>query len=140
MKRSELKLMKSALLAVNPFMIPNEKGESLVFFSKREAYLFLLHMIRRGAADNYIELEYVLTKIYLKRYSEIHSLFVRYFVPLGIREYMSLELDVRKNKSFYRDFAKALHSYCDTSFDTSQFDYAFNEFVADIEKDLNQKK
>lgn len=139
MQKREYMFMKSAFDIVNPLRLANEDGWSCVFFSKREAYLHLFRFIYRNSSPVYAETEFLLTRLYGERYSKTHSIYMRYFQPLGLHCYEQLDPDIRKCKSFYRDFVRALHSYCETEFDTSQFDLAWNEFVVMVEKEIQKK-
>lgn len=143
MQKREYMFMKSALDVVNPLKLANPDGSSCVFFSKREAYLYLFRFIYSISSPVYAETEFILSRLYGLRYSLIHSIYMRHFLPLGLHEYQQLNPEIRKCKNFYRDFVRALHSYCETLFDTSQFDLAWNEFVVLIEKEIqkqNEKK
>ena len=131
--------MKSVFDVVNPLKLAIDEYTSYVFFSKREAYLHVLNFIKDNSSLTYIEVEYVITRLYGIPYSKAHSVFLHHFQPIGLHTYETLEPDIRKNKKFYRDFVRALHSYCETEFDTSQFDMSFNEFAVIVEKEIQKK-
>lgn len=131
--------MKSVFDVVNPLKLAINECQSYVFFSKREAYLHVLNFIKQNSSLTYIEVEYVITRLYGLPYSKAHSVFLRHFQPIGLHTYETLEPDIRKCKKFYRDFVRALHSYCETEFDTSQFDMAYNEFAVIVEKEIQKK-
>lgn len=133
MRKNDLKFMKSLIEQANPLKLTNEDGSSRVFMSRRENYIAALEIIYGYAAITFIDVEYVISKIYHKKWTEAHSIYMCYFKPLGIAAHTLLNDPVRDKKAFYRDFIRAMHSYCETSFDTSQFDTAFTDFLAKYE-------
>ena len=136
MRKSDLKFMTSLIEQANPLKLINEDGSSKVFYTLKEAYVYVLGQIYGWAAITFIDVEFVLSKIYKKKYSDVHSIFMSYFKPLGIDSHVQLTMQVREKKRFLRDFVRAMHSYCETTFDTNQFDAAFTEFVASLEEKL----
>lgn len=139
MTKNDIKFMRSALEVVNPLMLACSDGTSCIFFSKREAYLYVMRYLYSNSSPVYAETEFLITRLYGLKYSKTHSIYMRHFQPLGFHTYEQLDPDIRKCKKFYRDFVRALHSYCETEFDTSQFDLAFNEFVVFVEKMIQKK-
>ena len=133
MRKSDLKFLKSLIEEANPLKLTNDDGSSRVFMSRRENYIAALEIIYGYAAITFIDVEYVISKIYHKKWTEAHSIYMCYFKPLGIAPHTLLNDPVRDKKAFYRDFIRAMHSYCETSFDTSQFDMAFTDFLAKYE-------
>lgn len=133
MTKSDLKFVRSLLERANPLKLTNEDGSSCVFFSKRFAYIEVLLRIYKYAAITFLDVEYLLYRLYNKRGSTTRSMYMCYCKPLGIPEHLILNPDFSKNKAILRDLIRALHTYCGTSFDTSEFDSAFTLFIADIE-------
>lgn len=129
MRKNDLKFLQSLIESVNPLKLTNNDGTSRVFHSYSEAYQFVLEFIDQLSTYTYFDIEFILSKLYNRKYTEIHSMYMCYFKPLGIKQHHVVNPDKRELKAFYRDFMKALHSYCETMFDTSQFDMAFKLFT-----------
>lgn len=134
MRKNDLKFLQSLIEGVNPLKLSNEDGTSKIFHTYSEAYLYLLEKMDEWAVDTYFDTEFILSKLYKRKYPEIHSLYMSYCKPLGIKQHHVVRPDKREVKAFYRDFMKALHSYCETMFDTSQFDLAFNLYTEKKER------
>ena len=133
MTKSDLKFVRSLLERANPLKLMNEDGSSCVFFAKRFAYVEVLERIYAYAAITYLDVEYLLYRLYNKRGSTTKSMYMCYCKPLGIPEHVLLDPTFSKNKAILRDIVRALHAYCGTSFDTSEFDNAFTLFLAETE-------
>ena len=134
MRKNDLKFLQSLIESVNPLKLSNEDGSSKVFHSYSAVYQFVLESMEEWAVAPYFDIEFILSKMYNRKYTVIHSMYMCYFKPLGIKEHHVVGPDKRALKSFYRDFMRALHSYCETMFDTSQFDMAFNSFMEKKER------
>lgn len=133
MRKNERTFLKSLIEKVNPLMFKNPDGTSFIYQSRRDVYKYVLWFLHTNSAINYIDVTFILFRLYNKRPRDIAYIISRYFKPLDIKEHVILESDFVKNKGFYRDFIRALHAMCDTSFDVSQFDIAFNEFNSELE-------
>ena len=126
--------MASLIEQANPLKLINEDGTSKVFYTLKDAYVYVLGQIYALAAITFIDVEFVLSKIYKKKYADVHSIYMLYFKPLGINSHVQLTTELREKKSFLRNFVRAMHSYCETTFDTNQFDAAFTVFVTLLEE------
>lgn len=140
--------MSSLIEQANPLKLKNEDGTSKVYHSLKFAYYDVLGWIYALSAITFIDVEYVISRIYQLKYSETHHAYLTYFRPLGIETHVALATQVREKKQFYRNFIRAMHNYCGTHFDTYQFDAAFMEFSAALEakpiilstKELEEKR
>ena len=130
MRKSDLKFVASLIEQANPLKLRNSDNTSRCFYSLRDAYYFVLEEIEKYSADIYIDVEYVISKLYnMSRHSEVHHVYLAYYKPLGIMDAEKLDPEYKNNKSFYRKFIRALHSYTNTSYDEGLFELAYIEFV-----------
>lgn len=133
MTKSDLKFVRSLIERANPLKLLNEDGTSCVFFAKRFAYVEVLTRIYQYAAITYLDVEYLLFRLYNKKGTATRSMYLCYCKPLGVPEHIMLDPEISKNKAVLRDLVRALHAICGTSFDTGDFDNAFTLFMAERE-------
>ena len=133
MTKNDLKFVRSLIERANPLKLTNEDGSSCVFFSKRFAYVEVLTRIFEYAAITYLDVEYLLFRLYKRKATATRSMYLCYCKPLGIPEHIMLDPDFSKNKAVFRDLIRALHAICGTSFDTADYDNAFVLFLAERE-------
>ena len=133
MTKSDLKFVRSLIERANPLKLLNEDGSSCVFFSHRSAYVEVLARVYQYAAITYLDVEYLLFRLYNKKGTATRSMYLCYCKPLGVPEHIMLDPDFSKNKATLRNLVRALHAICGTSFDTGEFDNAFTLFMAEFE-------
>lgn len=134
MKKNDLTLVKTLIEQVNPLKLMSEDTVSRVFTSKRECYVETMKLIHSNSANGYHDIEWIISRLYhLRRACTIHSVYMCFFKPLGIKPRDVISDNDRERKEFYRKFIKAMHSYCETEFDTYQFDMAYLEFKTYLE-------
>lgn len=133
MRRNDLIFAKSLIAMVNPLKLLNEDASSRVFTSNRECYVAAMKQIESLSARGYYDIKYIINRLYKLRGKTSHSVYMCYFKPLGIDPNVVIGRIDRERKEFFRKFIRAMHSYCETSFDTYQFDQAYVEFVSYIE-------
>lgn len=133
MRKNEIAFVKSLIEKVNPFKLKNPDGTSFIYQTRREAYLYVIGFVQSNSAMGYLDVAYVIYRLYDSTPRELALDIAKYFQPLGIKVHEVLDPDFAKNKGFYRNFIRALHSMCDTTFDVSQFDTAFDEYRNQLE-------
>ena len=133
MRKNEITFVKSLIEKVNPFKLKNPDGTSFIHQTRREAYLYVLEFVQSNSAMGYLDVAYVLYRLYDSTPRQFAYVIAKYFQPLGIKEHEVLNSDFAKNKGFYRNFIKGLHVMCETTFDVSQFDAAFDEYRNQLE-------
>ena len=133
MRKNEIAFVKSLIEKVNPFKLKNPDGTSFIQQTRREAYLYVLGFVQSNSAMGYLDVAYVLYRLYDSTPRQFAYVIAKFFQPLGIKEHEVLDPDFANNKGFYRNFIKGLHAMCDTTFDVSQFDAAFDEYRNQLE-------
>ena len=133
MRKNDLIFLKSLIEKVNPLKFRNPDGTSFIYYTRKEVYLYVLCFLHENCLSGFVDINFMLYRLYNLKPRESYLLINRFFAPMGIQEHTVLDPDFVKNKSFYRNFVRALHAMCDTTFDISQFDSAFDEFNNQLE-------
>lgn len=134
MKRKDREIFyKSLIEMVNPLCLRNDDMTSRVFFSRQELYLHIMEYIHSMSTPGYVDVAFIVSEIYDTNFNDVNSILLKHFAPLGIPQILLVDTEDPKSKVHYRNFIRALHSYCDTGFDVSAFDRAFVLFMGNIE-------
>ena len=149
MRKNDLIFVRSLIEKVNPLKLMSEDTSSRVFTSKRECYVETMKLIEEHSAKGYHDIEFIIAQIYhLRRVCTAHSVYMCFFKPLGVGSIVVLTGNERERKEFFRNFIRAMHSYCETDFDTYQFDLAYTEYKSFVEgkpvikstKEINEER
>ena len=123
---------------VNPFYLrmPNVASEYAVFNQPMDAYYHILTEFFRNCPKGYIELQYILVKIYpFKKLIEIKRMAAE-MVKLKVPEVIVLDYESKTSRIYFEGFFTALHSLCGTEMNHDAFKRAmdYTKHMVDILK------
>lgn len=129
-KQNVTKTVKDKLfMRVNPFGLMNGAGEPRVFMQPFEIYYFVMCFINHNCPDGYMELLYILSKLYpnltlkeLKFLSQ--SMHTNGFPDIVFTETWTSA----KGKAYLDMFFGCLHIVCETKMNVDAFKYAYDLF------------
>lgn len=108
---------------VNPFYQRqrNNLDEYMLYNQTKEAYYNIMTLFFVNCPQGYIELPYILSKIYPeKKFSEIRVMAVD-MKNHGVDWISVIVYDSKEGELFFESFFLALHTLCDTTMDRQAF-------------------
>lgn len=139
MKKLNDKSVAKMFTTVNPFLLrqQNNPDEYCIFNRPVDCYYHVLVTFFRNCSKGYIELPYILWKIYpTKRKNEIKEL-VEAMEKLGVPYVSVLSYDTKRATIYFEQFFTALHSVCDTEMNHEAFKQAltYSKHLTDVLKE-----
>lgn len=113
----------SVMSKVNPFYQRqrNNLDEYVLYNQTKEAYYNIMTLFFVNCPQGYIELPYILSKIYPeKKFSEIRVMAVD-MKNHGVDWVSLIVYDSKEGELFFETFFLALHTLCDTTMDRQAF-------------------
>lgn len=113
----------SVMSKVNPFYQRqrNNLDEYMLYNQTKEAYYNIMTLFFVNCPQGYIELPYILSKIYPeKKFSEIRVMAVD-MKNHGVDWVSLIVYDSKEGELFFETFFLALHTLCDTTMDRQAF-------------------
>lgn len=113
----------SVMSKVNPFYQRqrNNPEEYMLYAQTKEAYYNIMTTFFVNCPQGYIELPYILSKIYPeKKFSEIRVMAVE-MRNYGVHWVSVIVYNSKEGELFFESFFLALHTLCDTKFDKQAF-------------------
>lgn len=125
--------------SVNPFFLrnPNNPEEYCVFNRLVDCYYFVLLTFFKNCPKGYIELPYIIWKIYpMKKKNEIR-LIVNAMTTLKVEYIVCLNYDSKEANIYFENFFTALHSVCGTEMNHEAFKQAlgYSKHLTDVLKE-----
>lgn len=125
---SKIKYFKKCYVAsvmskVNPFYQRqrNNPNEYMLYSQTKDAYYNIMTLFFVNCPQGYIELPYILSKIYPeKKFSEIRVMSVD-MKNHGVDWVSVIVYDSKEGELFFETFFLALHTLCDTTMDRQAF-------------------
>ena len=130
--------VKSVMSKVNPFYqhIPTSPEEYMLYNKVTEAYYNIIFTFIKNCPQGYIELPYILSKIYPeKKLLEIRNM-TKDMNDLGVPSVKLVKYMGKDGAQFFEAFFTALHSLCDTTMDHQAFKEALG-YAKHLEDVLN---
>lgn len=113
----------SVMSKVNPFYQRqrNNPNEYMLYSQTKDAYYNIMTLFFVNCPQGYIELPYILSKIYPeKKFSEIRVMAVD-MKNHGVDWISVIVYDSKEGELFFETFFLALHTLCDTTMDRQAF-------------------
>lgn len=130
--------VKSVMSKVNPFYqrIPSNPEEYMMYNKVSEAYYNIIFTFIKNCPRGYIELAFILSKIYPeKKLLEIRNM-TKDMNDLGVPSVKVVKYLGKEGAQFFEAFFTALHSLCDTTMDHQAFKDALG-YAKHLEDVLN---
>lgn len=111
--------VKSVMSKVNPFYqrMPSAPEEYMMYNKVSEAYYNIIFTFIKNCSQGYIELPFILSKIYPeKKLIEIRKM-TSDMNALGVQSVNVIKYMGKDGAQFFEAFFTALHSLCDTTMD-----------------------
>lgn len=121
--RKRNKYVKSVMSRVNPFYQcnPTTPDEYMMYNKVTDAYYNIIFTVIKNCPQGYIELPYILSKIYpQKKLLEIRNM-TKEMNDLGVPSVNLVKYMGKDGAQFFEGFFTALHSLCDTTMDHQAF-------------------
>lgn len=116
-----------AFTKVNPFFIcqPNTSCY-MVFNAPKEAYYYVLTILLRNCPRGYIELPYILGKLYPEKLMYVRRQMCELMMSVNVPEVTVIEYDSKEGRTYLEQFFNGLH----TIFGTKMNHEAFNTAIS----------
>lgn len=112
---------------VNPFYIASHNGDGTyeVFSRNEEAYLYVLRLIITNCRRGFIELPFVLLKLYPDKKLHQIKLMAIEMNAIGVDDIAVIKYDGKEDIVYFEQFFTALHFVCDTKMNHQAFKNAY---------------
>lgn len=117
----------------NPFGLLNSAGEPQVFHNTSDAYLYVLVKLYVMAPRGFVEMPLFLAELYPHLSFPECKVLTTDMQTLGIYERNFVEYETKNGKKFLECLCRALHSLCESKFDSSAFEHAYQLLLNRIE-------